>query len=83
MLFSDTCFTAQALVRLFVDLHEKSLEVVGQGFAVVDEPKFDDVMATFILLADKIADCRQLLEVSGIRCYGSPCGLIRLVKLNL
>lgn len=64
ILFSDTCFTAQALVRLFVDLNEKSLEVIGNGNdRVEEEPQFKDVLATFTLLADRLADCRQLLQV--------------------
>ncbi|KAG8269251.1 hypothetical protein J6590_004547 [Homalodisca vitripennis] len=64
VLFSDTCFTAQALVRLFVDLNEKSLEVMGNGnIRAEEEPQFNDVLATFTLLADKLSDCRQLLQV--------------------
>ncbi|XP_075238445.1 ankyrin repeat protein mann-cup isoform X1 [Lycorma delicatula] len=61
VLYSDTCFTAQALVRLFVDLNEKVLE--DNIARPEDKPRFSDVLATFNLLADKLSYCRQLLDI--------------------
>lgn len=64
VLYSDTCFTAQALVRLFVDLNEKSLEIIGNNnVRLEEEPQFSDVLATFSLLADKLSECRKLLDI--------------------
>ncbi|BES96833.1 sex-determining protein fem-1 [Nesidiocoris tenuis] len=65
ILYSDTCFTAQALVRLFVDLNLKALDMAVNSGAprYEDEPKFSDVLATFKLLADRISQSRQLLEI--------------------
>lgn len=48
-----------------MDLNEKSLEVIGNE-RVEEEPQFKDVLATFTLLADKLAECRQLLQVFGL-----------------
>lgn len=62
MLYSDTCFTGQALVRLFVDLNEKVVHEDNIG-RPEDKPRFSDVLATFNLLADKVSYCRQLLDV--------------------
>jgi hypothetical protein len=62
ILYSDTCFTAQALVRLFVDLNEKNLETLENGKAE-GEPRFEDVAATLQLLGKELATMRQLLEV--------------------
>lgn len=62
VLSSDTCFTAQALVRLFVDLNEKLLlmnDVDGDG----ETPRFDDVAAVFLMLAQPLIEARHLLEV--------------------
>lgn len=51
ILYSDTCFTAQALVRLMIDLKEKTLV----GNTLEDENQiFQDVVATFHLLTDNI-----------------------------
>lgn len=64
ILYSDTCFTAQALVRLFVDLNLKSLDMAANsGIRHEEEPKFDDVHATFTILAEKICYCRKLLDI--------------------
>jgi hypothetical protein len=72
ILYSDTCFTAQALVRLFVDLNEKNLEMLENGRAD-GEPRFEDVAATLQLLGKELASMRQLLEV------GSTCILFMTV----
>jgi len=64
MLYSDTCFTAQALVRLFVDLNLRSMEFSGSGAIQLDEgPRFEDVHATFVMLSDKVSYCRKLLNI--------------------
>jgi hypothetical protein len=62
ILYSDTCFTAQALVRLFVDLNDKNLEMLQNGLTE-GEPRFEDVAATLQLLGKELASARQLLEV--------------------
>ncbi|XP_067212534.1 protein fem-1 homolog A isoform X3 [Linepithema humile] len=61
ILYADTCFTAQALVRLMVDLNEKTLEVMDHNH-VNREPKFCDVVAVFKLLSSQLMDARELLE---------------------
>ena len=61
ILYTDTCFTAQALVRLMVDLNEKSLELDRNREK--QEPRFCDVVAIFKLLSDPLPEARQLLEV--------------------
>jgi hypothetical protein len=67
ILYSDTCFTAQALVRLYVDLNEKNLEVLDNGRGE-GEPKFEDVAGTLQLLGNELATMRQLLEVGTSYC---------------
>nr|CAD7202982.1 unnamed protein product [Timema douglasi] len=67
ILYNDTCFTAQALVRLFVDLNEKNLDVVEMAGRGETEPRFSDVAATFELLAGQIVDVRHLLEVRPVQ----------------
>lgn len=65
ILSSDTCFTAQALVRLFIDLNERLLllhEVDGEG----KMPRFDDVAGALVLLIPPIVDARPLLEIHPI-----------------
>nr|BAL61211.1 fem-1 homolog A-like protein [Locusta migratoria manilensis] len=66
ILYNDTCFTAQALVRLFVDLNEKNLEVLGAG-QPEGEPRFEDVAAVFQLLGRELPEMRKLLEVRPIQ----------------
>ena len=63
ILYNDTCFTAQALVRLFVDLNEKNLEMLDNGRGE-GEPRFEDVAATLRLLGNELGSMRQLLEVN-------------------
>lgn len=50
ILYSDTCFTAQALVRLMLDLQDKYVDVEPNGFFEQGVPKFDDVLGIFTLL---------------------------------
>ncbi|KAK7865662.1 hypothetical protein R5R35_006914 [Gryllus longicercus] len=66
ILYNDTCFAAQALVRLFIDLNEKSLETLDAGRSE-GEPRFEDVAAVFQLLARELPEKRQLLEVRPIQ----------------
>lgn len=50
ILYSDTCFTAQALVRLMLDLQDKYLGIDPNEFAEQGVPRFDDVYGVFELL---------------------------------
>lgn len=61
ILHSDTCFTTQALVRLMLDLENKSDE--GESFIGSDVPKFQDVLGVFTLLHKNLIDARKLLQV--------------------
>lgn len=63
ILYSDTCFTAQALVRLMVDINDKTVEF-DDRVPEKEEPRFTDVVAVFTLLAGPLVGARQLLEVS-------------------
>ncbi|XP_073969464.1 ankyrin repeat protein mann-cup [Rhodnius prolixus] len=72
ILYSDTCFTAQALVRLFIDLNLKNVETAaansglrraGMNVQDPDGPKFQDVYLTFKLLSNNIAHYGQLLTI--------------------
>lgn len=66
ILYNDTCFTAQALVRLFVDLNEKNVEVLDTGRGE-GEPKFEDVAAVFQLLGAELPEMRKLLEIHPVQ----------------
>lgn len=66
ILYSDTCFTAQALVRLYVDLNEKNLEILDNGRGE-GEPRFEDVARTLQLLGYELATMRQLLELRPVQ----------------
>ncbi|XP_031787404.1 protein fem-1 homolog C isoform X1 [Nasonia vitripennis] len=57
--YTDTCFTAQALVRLMIDLNEKALEIDRNR---EKQPRFCDVVAIFKLLTAPLIEARQLLE---------------------
>ncbi|KAL7302504.1 hypothetical protein TKK_0005147 [Trichogramma kaykai] len=60
ILYSDTCFTAQALVRLMVDLNEKTVEIDRNREKT--EPRFCDVVAIFKLFSSNLTEARQLLQ---------------------
>lgn len=62
ILHYDTSFTAEALVRLMVDLNEKRLEVMDRN-RDRQEPRFSDVVDTFQLLMSQLSEARHLLEV--------------------
>lgn len=52
ILYSDTCFTAQALVRLMINYNEKYRPTNDKG---TTNQRFKDVVGTFQLLTDNIA----------------------------
>jgi len=57
ILYCDTCFTAQALVKLFLDLHEK--HTAGLLASAV---RLEDVVHTVELLVADLRPCANLLE---------------------
>merc|ERR1712088_859761 len=61
ILYCDTCFTAQALVKLFLDLNEKHAAGV-LSTAVCTE----DVIHTIELLLSDLARCSALLEIAPV-----------------
>ncbi|XP_055321771.1 protein fem-1 homolog C isoform X2 [Sitodiplosis mosellana] len=61
ILHSDTCFTTQALVRLMLDLENKSDE--GESFIGSDVPKFEDVYGVFTFLHKNLIEARKLLQI--------------------
>ena len=58
ILHCDTCFTAQALVKLYLDLHEKH----AQGVLSI-EVNIEDVISTVELLVADLSECADLLTV--------------------
>lgn len=54
ILYSDTCLTAQALVRLMLDLLDKYLDVMPNDFMDQNIPRFEDVHRVFTLLSDNL-----------------------------
>ncbi|XP_065155286.1 protein fem-1 homolog CG6966 isoform X2 [Atheta coriaria] len=61
ILYPDTCFTAQALVRLMVDYNEKYDPAIDEEFSYAQ--RFEDSVKTFEILTKDIAQARQLLNV--------------------
>jgi len=61
VLYCDTCFTAQALVKLFLDLKDKS----GSGVHNISV-RPDDVIHTLELLLSDLNLCSSLLNVSPV-----------------
>lgn len=61
ILYSDTCFTAQALVRLMINYNDKYRPVHEEATSI--RQRFNDVVGTFKLLTDEIAEARQLLTI--------------------
>ncbi|XP_044755907.1 protein fem-1 homolog C [Coccinella septempunctata] len=59
ILYSDTCFTAQALVRLMIDFNEKHLPADG----LEAMQRFKDILETYKLLTDDIIEVRHLLTI--------------------
>ncbi|XP_043271024.1 protein fem-1 homolog C isoform X2 [Venturia canescens] len=62
ILCTDTCFTAQALVRIMVNLNEQMLQVADRN-RDKEEPRFSDVVAVFKLLTSRLGAARKLLEM--------------------
>lgn len=59
ILYTDTCFTAQALVRLMVDYNIKSVQNNINNV----EQRFHDIVQTFKLLTHDIVEMRALLSI--------------------
>lgn len=61
ILYSDTCFTAQALVRLMLDLQDKYVGVHPIDFVEQGVPRFEDVYAVFALLnKNLLGECARI-----------------------
>lgn len=63
ILHSDTCFTAQALIRLMLDLQEKFVEAEPNNFIDQGLPNFDDVLAIFVLLNASLIGNNELIDI--------------------
>lgn len=61
ILYCDTCFTAQALVKLFLDLQEKNSSGV-----LANPVRAEDVIHTIELLLTDMPYCSSLLQVSPV-----------------
>jgi len=59
ILFCDTCFTAQALVNLFLDLHNKN----SAGLLSSQRVRVEDVISTIELLVSRLTESHNLLYV--------------------
>ena len=59
VLYCDTCFTAQALVKLYLDLYEKNT----QGL-LATQIRLEDVVSTVELLVRDLPECSALLEIA-------------------
>lgn len=59
ILFCDTCFTAQALVKLFLDLHAKN----HAGLLSNQRVRVEDVISTIELLVSRLTESHNLLFV--------------------
>ena len=60
ILFCDTCFTAQALVNLFLDLHAKN----RAGLLSSQRVRVEDVISTIELLVSRLPESHHLLYIS-------------------
>ena len=61
LLYNETCFAARALVRIFLDLHEK------HKCGVLSDPlRLKDVLSAFTLLVNNMESSLQLLQVRPI-----------------
>ncbi|XP_037043236.1 protein fem-1 homolog CG6966 [Bradysia coprophila] len=63
IVYSDTCFTSQALVRLMLDLQDGFIDVQAHEFDDQGVPRFEDVHDVFLLLTENILEARQLLQI--------------------
>ncbi|XP_055376509.1 protein fem-1 homolog C [Condylostylus longicornis] len=66
MLYSDTCFTAQALVRLMLDLFSRYNNLSPNDFNEQELPTFSDVLAVFLLLTNDIMEAQKLLQIKPV-----------------
>ncbi|XP_065371653.1 protein fem-1 homolog A [Calliphora vicina] len=66
LLFFDTCFAAQALVRLMLELHERNTDLNQSNFGNETLPHFKDVLTVFELLTNTVANCHSLLQIRPI-----------------
>ncbi|KAK5644465.1 hypothetical protein RI129_005765 [Pyrocoelia pectoralis] len=58
ILYSDTCFTAQALVKLMVDFNER--RKCNEISECNDDQRFEDVVAVYELLVEDLEEAREL-----------------------
>ncbi|XP_018336887.1 protein fem-1 homolog C [Agrilus planipennis] len=59
--YSDTCFTAQAIIRQMIDFNEKFKQ--NENNESSDQQRFEDVVATFRLLTEDIEEAQRLLKI--------------------
>lgn len=59
ILYTDTCFTALALIKLMVDFNEKSIQNNIDNAA----RRFHDIVETFKLLSSNLLETRELLMI--------------------
>ncbi|CAH0554463.1 unnamed protein product [Brassicogethes aeneus] len=59
ILYTDTCFTAQAIVRLMIDFNEKSSISQSDNNA----QRFQDIVATFKIMTRDLEEMRRLLTI--------------------
>lgn len=64
-LYSDSCFTAQAIVRLFLDLLDRNLEIVPQEFAD-NLPRYEDVKFMLEVLTNDMEISKELLQLKPV-----------------
>lgn len=62
VLYTDTCFTAQALVRLMMDYNIKSTITNEDNV----QQRFHDIVSTFKFMTNDIVEIRQLLTIPPI-----------------
>ncbi|XP_055627199.1 protein fem-1 homolog C [Toxorhynchites rutilus septentrionalis] len=63
ILYSDTCLTAQAIVRLMLDLQDKFVEVMPNEFVNHSLPRFEDIYEVYRILTSNINEARRLLNI--------------------
>ncbi|XP_019875866.1 protein fem-1 homolog CG6966 isoform X2 [Aethina tumida] len=59
ILYTDTCFTAQAIVRLMIDFNEKSYMMNEDN----NGQRFLDIVSTFKIMTQDIVEMRHLLTI--------------------
>ncbi|KAG5898102.1 hypothetical protein JTB14_027459 [Gonioctena quinquepunctata] len=62
ILYTDTCFSAQALVRLMIDYHAKSTLNKEDN----TRRRFYDIVSTFKLMTNEIVEIRELLTLKPV-----------------